>query len=35
MKYKIIKQSNDIYLTIIGTVEKRKNQQAFIDNVFL
>jgi glycosyltransferase involved in cell wall biosynthesis len=31
---KIIKQNDIIYLAIIGTVEKRKNQQAFIDNVF-
>jgi glycosyltransferase involved in cell wall biosynthesis len=30
----IVKQSNDIYLSIIGTVEKRKNQQEFIDNIF-
>jgi glycosyltransferase involved in cell wall biosynthesis len=31
---KIIKQNDIIYLAIIGTVEQRKNQQAFIDNVF-
>ena len=31
---KIIKQNHIIYLAIIGTVEQRKNQQAFIDNVF-
>ena len=33
-QHKIIKQNDIIYLAIIGTVEKRKNQQAFIDNVF-
>lgn len=31
---KIIKKENEIYISIIGTVEKRKNQQEFIDNVF-
>lgn len=33
-QHSIIKENDIIYLTIIGTVEKRKNQQAFIDNVF-
>ena len=31
---KLIKQPDIIYLSIIGTVEKRKNQQEFINNVF-
>jgi len=31
---KLIKQSGVIYLAIIGTVEKRKNQQEFINKVF-
>ncbi len=31
---KIVKQKDTLYLSIIGTVEQRKNQQAFIDNVF-
>jgi glycosyltransferase involved in cell wall biosynthesis len=32
---RIAKEYNsDIYISIIGTVEERKNQQAFIDNVF-
>jgi len=31
---KIIKNNDNIYLSIIGTVETRKQQQIFIDNVF-
>jgi len=31
---KIIKHDDILYLSIIGTVEKRKQQQSFIDNVF-
>ena len=31
---KIIKQNGIVYIAIIGTIEKRKNQQSFIDNVF-
>jgi glycosyltransferase involved in cell wall biosynthesis len=31
---RIIKENDTIYLSIIGTIEQRKNQQAFIDNVF-
>jgi glycosyltransferase involved in cell wall biosynthesis len=34
VQHKIIKQNDIIYLAIIGTIEQRKNQQAFIDNVF-
>jgi glycosyltransferase involved in cell wall biosynthesis len=31
---KIIKENGILYLAIIGTIEKRKNQQNFINNVF-
>lgn len=31
---KISKKENELYISIIGTVEKRKNQQEFINNVF-
>uniref|UniRef100_A0A6C0LWG2 Glycosyl transferase family 1 domain-containing protein n=1 Tax=viral metagenome TaxID=1070528 RepID=A0A6C0LWG2_9ZZZZ len=30
----IVKQTDTLYLSIIGTIEQRKNQQSFIDNVF-
>ena len=30
----LLKKDNQIYLSIIGTVDSRKNQQAFINNVF-
>jgi glycosyltransferase involved in cell wall biosynthesis len=30
----IQKNSDDIFIMIVGTIENRKNQQAFIDNVF-
>lgn len=30
----IIKNSNDFFISIIGTIDNRKNQQSFIDNVF-
>ena len=33
-KINIHKQQKDIYIAIIGSVENRKNQQSFIDNVF-
>ena len=27
-------KSNNIIISIIGTIDKRKNQQSFIDNIF-
>jgi glycosyltransferase involved in cell wall biosynthesis len=33
-KINIIKNKDDIFISIIGTIEERKNQQKFIDNIF-